>query len=420
MDILFKVSSLLLWLLGSSVLGETRHLSKPEDICVAIENQKSPGVLYIGNQQSGAVPLLQFQISDIHSFESSFELRTFDPEGIIFHGNMRTEESWFLLSLHDRFLQIHLHEGSSLIRISSGRVINDGHWKRISVAIKNSFILVSVDNDDIIKVNHLRDITQFQEETGVLKIGIGALLPNISVPVHINPSLDGCLRNWDWVKQDSKVLYQTIESSESRKCWDTIVPGSYFPGSGFAEFESLFFHTNLSQAEVENWSLTVELSLTPVISNGVLFAVLDFQSNLSFSLCLNETQQLVALTIFGKTLESHGLPPNLCSGQSQEWCLTLANNTVSLKMAETEEKWIISEGEFQQLRETWEHPDSVIYLGGLPETMSASSTRTSYFHGCVHVKIQGKPIDMDMARKKHSDIRAHSCPAVALHVLENK
>ncbi|MGH0145664.1 UNVERIFIED_CONTAM: hypothetical protein FKN15_015299 [Acipenser sinensis] len=341
------------------------------------------------------------------NFKSQFELRTFDPEGILFFGDMGGEHNWFLLALRKHYLEIQFPNDLSQTAITGGPVISDGEWKQISIANLNSTIIVTVNKEEVIK-NHQPMENEDVEGKGVLRIGIGAIFPNSSLKLTLNPPLDGCLRNWDWVRQETPVLNRLIESSDSQRCWKSVVPGSYFPGYGAAQFESHLFIDNLSMKETENWSLTVELSLRPVVANGILFAILDLKNNLSFSIALNDTQQAFTLTFAGKDLGSLRFPPELCSGEFQVQQLILANNQLVLKSLEDEVIWNVAD-DFEALQAVWDQPGTTVYLGGLPDWDPAAVN--SYYHGCMRVKIQGNRVDVDTAKNKYGGIRSHSCPA---------
>ncbi|RXM36843.1 Vitamin K-dependent protein S [Acipenser ruthenus] len=396
----------------------------------------------------------------IYSFKSQFELRTFDPEGIIFFGDIGGEHNWFILALRKHYLEIQFPNYLSQTAVTGGPFISDGEWKQISIANLNSTIIVTVNKEEVIRnhqpmknedvegkgvlrigigamfpnsslkltisianLNSTIIVTVNKEEVvrnhqpmknedvegkGVLRIGIGAMFPNSSLKLTLNPPLDGCLRNWDWVRQETPILNRLIESSESQRCWKSVVPGSYFPGYGAAQFESHLFIDNLSMKETENWSLTVELSLRPVVANGILFAILDLKNNLSFSIALNDTQQAFTLTFAGKDLGSLRFPPELCSGEFQVQQLILANKQLVFKSLEDEVIWNVAD-DFEALQAVWDQPGTTVYLGGLPDWDPAAVN--SYYHGCMRVKIQGTRVDVDTAKNKYSGIRSHSCPA---------
>ncbi|XP_033883372.3 vitamin K-dependent protein S-like [Acipenser ruthenus] len=415
MKVLFRAGFLLILLVHREQVTEAVSLEtnketdtvKAEDVCVAVDDSKPSNFLYIGNGSSGAIPVLQFKLSEIISFKSQFELRTFDPEGIIFFGDIGGEHNWFILALRKHYLEIQFPNYLSQTAVTGGPFISDGEWKQISIANLNSTIIVTVNKEEVIR-NHQPMKNEDVEGKGVLRIGIGAMFPNSSLKLTLNPPLDGCLRNWDWVRQETPILNRLIESSESQRCWKSVVPGSYFPGYGAAQFESHLFIDNLSMKETENWSLTVELSLRPVVANGILFAILDLKNNLSFSIALNDTQQAFTLTFAGKDLGSLRFPPELCSGEFQVQQLILANKQLVFKSLEDEVIWNVAD-DFEALQAVWDQPGTTVYLGGLPDWDPAAVN--SYYHGCMRVKIQGNRVDVDTAKNKYGGIRSHSCPA---------
>ncbi|XP_041125857.1 vitamin K-dependent protein S-like [Polyodon spathula] len=370
---------------------------RAEDVCVAVNDSKPSGFLYIENASSGAIPVLQFKLSEIISFESQFELRTLDSEGILFFGDKEGESNWFLLALRKCYLEIQFPNDHSQTAITGGPVISDGGWKQISIANLNSTIIVTVIKEEVIKTHQPVENGDVMG-SGVLRIGIGGLFPNSSLKLTLNPPLDGCLRNWDWVRQDTPVLNRFIESSESQRCWKSVVPGSYFSGHGAAQFES---HCICNYSETENWSLTMELSLRPVAANGVLLAVLDFRNNYTYRIP-EQNDNFTYLCPVAK-LTSWYFVIDLEAQQ-----LILANKQLVFKSLDDE---IISNvaDDFEALQAVWDQPGTTVYLGGLPDGGPAAGN--SYYHGCMRVKIQGNHVDVDTAKNKHSGIQSHSCPA---------
>ena len=142
----------------------------------------------------------------------------------------------------------------------------------------------------------------------------------VCVSTQINGPLDACMRNWDWVRQDSSVL---LQDPRTLRCWDSIVPGSYFPGNGHVGFLAecrshsfsgvvrclrvrpgltsspvpAVFGNVTAKAGDSSWSLTMELAFRPVEDRGVLFAILDSHNNVSFSLSLNQTTKVAYLGV---------------------------------------------------------------------------------------------------------------------------
>ncbi|KAG8443942.1 hypothetical protein GDO86_009220 [Hymenochirus boettgeri] len=52
------------------------------------------------------------------------------------------------------------------------------------------------------------------------------------------------------------------------------------------------------------------------------------------------------------------------------------------------------------------------YVGGLPDVAVTSTPVTAFYNGCMTMKIQNKPVDLDDAVHKHNDITSHSCPPI--------
>ncbi|MBN3326783.1 PROS protein, partial [Atractosteus spatula] len=388
---------------------ETSQITQAENSCFPFDEMKPSHLLYTGNSTSGTVPVLQFKISEITSFESEFEVRTFDPEGIIFFGDMGGEHNWFLLALHENLLEIQIQNNVARATIDMGLNISDGEWRKITVLKQDSSVIVKVGNERVLKVFEPGVHTDINREAGFLRIAIGALFPNSSVTLAFNPHFDGCLRNWNWVKKDAVILKQLLESSESQRCWQNIAPGTYFPGFGAGVFEAQVFFSNSTDPDAEGWKLVVELAFRPVMDHGVLFAIVDSQNNISFSISMDRTTQDLILTIGSRIAGSLNFPPSLCSGESQFQQLTLTKTKLNMIWGTDEKMWNISGESFEALQSAWKQPGTMVSLGGLPESCSAAFS--SYFHGCMQMKIQGNPVDLDKASVKHGGIRSHSCPS---------
>lgn len=63
---------------------------------------------------------------------SSFQLRTFDPEGAIFYGDTKKGADWFVLSLKDGIPLVQICKGDIHISVAGGTRLNDGKWHTVS------------------------------------------------------------------------------------------------------------------------------------------------------------------------------------------------------------------------------------------------------------------------------------------------
>ncbi|XP_066565736.1 vitamin K-dependent protein S isoform X2 [Amia ocellicauda] len=390
MEVLCPIFILLVFLAPFEYCSEAlpQDTLKPmegENICFPYDDSKPSHLLFTGNSSAGPVPIMHFKVSEITSFVSEFELRTFDPEGIIFFGDLGGNRNWFLLALREKLLEIQIQNNVALTTVDGGPIISDGEWRKITVLKEDSSVIVKVADKTVVKV----------QEPGE--------------QVEVNPHFDGCLRNWNWVQRDSSLLTQLLQSSETQRCWQNITPGSYFPGQGAAALDAQLFFMNFTTVGTGHWRLVLELYFRPVMDSGILFAVVDSQNNVTFSINMDQIEQTFVLTIRGEVFGTRSFPPGLCSGETQFLHLTLADNKLEMILGAEKEMRLVSADSFEALKSVWNQQGTMVYLGGLPDPYAPPST--SFFHGCLQMKIQGTLVDLDMATIKHGEIRSHSCPA---------
>lgn len=65
------------------------------------------------------------------SFTAEFDLRTFDPEGVIFFAGGHLNSSWIVLVMHHGKLELQLKYGAVSRVTSSGPAVNDGQWHKV-------------------------------------------------------------------------------------------------------------------------------------------------------------------------------------------------------------------------------------------------------------------------------------------------
>uniref|UniRef100_A0A8C6BYP4 Sex hormone-binding globulin n=1 Tax=Monodon monoceros TaxID=40151 RepID=A0A8C6BYP4_MONMO len=123
---------------------------------------------------------MTFNLTKIIKTSSSFEFRTWDPEGVIFYGDTNPEDDWFVLGLRDGRPEIPLHNHWAQLTVGAGPRLDDGRWHQLV------------------------------------------------------PALDGCLRREDWLDQQAQTSASVPTSL--RSCAVESQPGIFFlPGTG-AEF----------------------------------------------------------------------------------------------------------------------------------------------------------------------------------------
>lgn len=75
--------------------------------------------------------IIRFQLPDSCSFTAEFDLRTYDPEGVIFFAGGHLNSSWIVLVMHHGRLELQLKYGAVSRVTSSGPAVNDGQWHKV-------------------------------------------------------------------------------------------------------------------------------------------------------------------------------------------------------------------------------------------------------------------------------------------------
>lgn len=65
------------------------------------------------------------------SIKSSFQLRTFDPEGVIFYGDNKKGQDWFVLSLKDGIPLMQIYRAGMYVSVAGGTKLSDGEWHTV-------------------------------------------------------------------------------------------------------------------------------------------------------------------------------------------------------------------------------------------------------------------------------------------------
>ncbi|XP_038829859.1 vitamin K-dependent protein S-like [Salvelinus namaycush] len=399
--------------LGIWVHPTLERTLEPSPECYSFVESRSSHLLYTGNSSVGNVPILEYKVTELTSFDSEFELRTLDPEGVIFFGDIGGQQNYFLLAVIRGNLSVQTSRGDGQVLVTSGSKISDGEWKKIAVMKHEGTVAVRVGSETAVTVQQSAESQRAEIGNGVLRISIGDLLPDSGVTLGLNPPLDGCMRSWDWVRQDSSILERTLQDSKVQRCWEHIAPGSYFTGVGSVGFSSLVLLGNSSaEPDGADWTLSVELALRTVSARGFLFILVDTQNDYILSLKLNHPSQELMLRLRGTLFWSRSYPQTLCSGESQFLQLQVRPGQLVIGMGVTKATMRLTDGDYELLKRVLSQPGSRVYLGGGPEGLSS-------FHGCLQAKIQGVNVDLDLAEVKHGDVRSHSCPA-ALDIRDGK
>ncbi|KAJ1090564.1 hypothetical protein NDU88_003694 [Pleurodeles waltl] len=403
-----------------------RHLSEgsvvkpnldPQKGTCILDAARSANELYLGNEDKNIL-LMVFPLSKLTSYLSSFDFRTFDSEGVIFYGDIGGDYNWFVLALRDKHLEVQMtNENGQMLLSMFGPNMSDGKWRKVSVDRNANIIEVRVDGEVVVSLMHYVKSSFSGHADWKLRILIGDLPLNSSVQLlrPLNPSLDGCMRDWSWVQEEANVLTSVMESSEHKRCFEQEESGTYFPGDGFAEFQVASFGPDKGDGENSTvWSLTAKLLFRPVVFSGILFSIHGENQTIALSLAMDKMKQVFTVSLLDKVFSSDQIPLDHCQSTWTQARLTIQNNQLQLKTSMAQSEYPLSDKHVRSLENIWQQPTTTIYIGGTP----GLATEESYFTGCLKMALQGKMVEFDEAKNKHGHIRSHSCPT-AIHAEES-
>nr|XP_056719601.1 sex hormone-binding globulin [Euleptes europaea] len=373
------------------------------------------GALNIGQRWGDPSPTATLNI-DLHkvtSAASSFEYRTFDPEGVIFYGDTSPGTDWFVLGLRGGKLEMQIHNSVTNISItnisfSGEEGINDGRWHQIMVKNEGDSVVLALDGDGLLtvsKVSHAIIGHPFPE----MRIGVGGLLiPQKDLLIPMNTAMDGCLRRWNWLNTSSSWLEgASLEGEGIKACFASIRQGSFFPGDGLASFLLSGFPSGLRH-DNESWSLAVELLLSAGRQVGTFLAVSPSEQAPILSLKLQHTD--VVAQLGSKMVLQTPLPMTGCQGS--DLLLRITSDQLTLRLGSHETAEPVPKADFEALRHLWLSGVGRLFIGGFPGQGEAPQPQEGgFFRGCLHdIRVQGLKLDLDSAEYRSNAIWAHSCP----------
>ncbi|KAL1021714.1 hypothetical protein UPYG_G00017080 [Umbra pygmaea] len=370
--------------------------------CVSLTMKRNFRSLYLGRMFSGIpVVKLRFRRKIQTGFSAEFDFRTFDQEGVIFFAGGHLNSSWIILAVHQGKLELQLKYGAVSRVTSSGPVVNDGQWRKISVEEQGRSLVIKIDREAVMKIAVIGDLFTMNKGLHELNLTVGGMpFKENGLINQLNPRLDGCMREWRWLSGEDTSIQETIKSNDNMQCFTTENPGAYFPGTGFARFDIIH----------ESPSLNVLLTLRPACTLGVLFALV-YQDSVPLSISLSdyhrdsqEWREYVLVSVGDVIVAS--APALLCDTALHEVNVTVVGNLTILEVDSVPGQ---SHSKPGQEPVDLSLPSST-FIGGLPDVPLVSTPVSSSYRGCMEVTVNGLPLDLDQAFHKHNDIRSHSCP----------
>ncbi|KAM9316107.1 sex hormone-binding globulin [Gastrophryne carolinensis] len=379
-----------------------------EASCSTENPLRSTDSLYIGNGDPKSVLRLEFPLSTLTSNLSSFDLRTFDSEGIIFYGDVG-EHNWFVLGLRERRLEVQMSNGNGQMVLSKwGPDMSDGQWRKVTVDSSTNTIDVRVDGEIVVMLTHHVNNQAVAPENAKLNIILGDLpgIGKTQLLRPLSPALDACMKNWAWVKKDTEALDYARETDENRQCFQNEEWGAFFPSHGYAILKPASLPSHTSDA----WHLSIHMSFRVQEDGGVVLALHGTGNIAALTITLDVEKQVLEASLLDKLRASVTFPPGICLRNWHTVEVLIQSNQITLKSEETTSSIDIPPADFKALEDIWLDPDAFISVGG--SGMAEHSEQGPRFSGCLKMTLQGAAVDLDSAHYKHPHVRSHSCPAI--------
>uniref|UniRef100_A0A452QA18 Sex hormone-binding globulin n=1 Tax=Ursus americanus TaxID=9643 RepID=A0A452QA18_URSAM len=356
-----------------------------------VQRVQDPPAVHLSNG-SGQEPItiMTFDFTKIRKSSSSFELRTWDPEGVIFYGDTNPKDDWFVLGLRDGRSEIQLHNQMAQLTVGAGPRLDDGRWHQVEVKILEDSLLLNVDGEEVLRLRQVSGPLASKPQP-IVRIAVGGLLfPVSSLRLPLVPALDGCLRRGNWLDPQAQTS-GSAPTSSLRSCTVQSQPGTFFPPGTRAEFNL----QGIPQPHAEPWAFSLDLGLQLAAGSGHLLALGTPENPSQLSLHLQD-QKVVLSSGSGPELE---LP--LVLGLRLR--LKLAVSGVVLSQGSEKEILALPASDLASLLKLWVQPQGRLFLGAPPGEASASFCLDGLW-------AQGQKLDMDRALSRSQDIWTHSCP----------
>ncbi|KAF3686564.1 Growth arrest-specific protein 6 [Channa argus] len=380
-------------------LGQDLRICKAITPCMLPSLKRNSRSLYLGRMFSG-VPVVRLRFRRrIHTgFSAEFDFRTYDSEGVIFFAGGHLNSSWIVLAMHHGKLELQLKYGTVSRVTSSGPIVSDGQWRKISVEEQGRSLVIKIDREAVMKIAVNGDLFTLQKGMHELNLTVGGVpFREDGLVNQVNPRLDGCMKEWRWLTGEDTSIQETIQSNDNMQCFSSEVPGAYYPGTGFALF-------NISY---ESQNLSIHLTLRPTSGIGVLFALV-YQDKVPLSIALadyhsgtDEWRDFVLVTAGDAIIASSPAP--LCDGESHEIQVTISGNQTLLlidgQSGRSEDTEFTIDLISVQLTES----------GGISVLEVKSGPVNVFFCTCRERAANISLIDLDCALNKVNMSAAYSC-----------
>ncbi|XP_037351305.1 sex hormone-binding globulin isoform X3 [Talpa occidentalis] len=241
--------------------GQTlRHL-------LPTQSQDPPAVCLSNGPGQEPITIMTFDLTKIQKASSSFEIRTWDSEGVIFYGDTNPKDDWFMLGLRDGRPEIQLHNQWAQLTVGAGCRLDDGRWHQMGVRIHGDSVLLEVDGELVLSLRQVSGPMSNKPQP-IMRIALGGLLfPVSDLLLPLVPTLDGCLRQGNWLDQQAQISASAPDSF--RSCAVESQPGIFFPPGTRAEFSL----QDIPQPQAEPWAFSLDLGLQLAAGSGYLLVL---------------------------------------------------------------------------------------------------------------------------------------------------
>ncbi|XP_017527245.1 sex hormone-binding globulin isoform X2 [Manis javanica] len=336
------------------------------------------------------VTIITFNLTKMTKTSSSFEIRTWDPEGVILYGDTNPKDDWFMLGLRDGRPEVQMHNYWAQLTVGAGPRLDDGRWHQVEVKVLEDSVLLRVDGEEVLRLRQVSG-PLVNKPQPIMRLAVAGLpFPASNLRLPLAPALDACLRRYKWLDQQAQISASAPTSLSS--CAVESQPGIFFPPGTCAEFSL----QDIPQPYKEPWAFSLDLGFQLAVGSGPLLSFGTPENPSWLSLYLQD-QKVVLSSGSGPRLDLPlvlGLPLQL----------KLAVSGVVLSQGAKKEILPLPPLGLDSLLELWVQPQGRLFLGTLPgEASSASFCLDSLW-------AQDQKLDMDQALNRSQNIWTHSCP----------
>nr|XP_020441566.1 sex hormone-binding globulin [Monopterus albus] len=358
-----------------------------------VKGVSGEATVYLGQDRDTWRPLMHTtaNLSEITSISSSFQIRTFDPEGLIFYGDTKNGEDWFVLSLKDGFPLMQVNKKDVPVSVAGGPKLNDGKWHTLELSNQGEFVILVVDGSSRLVVG--MQSKQLEVPSGKLRIALGGILiDKEKIIVQFKPHMDGCVRDGNWL--NLSFPWET-EVEELWPCYENIQPGIYFPGTGLAIFNiSVFLPEADHGLKIGIWGNFSQM-------HGTILSIKAPGQELMFTLAAKSKE--VTLTFGEYKIQMKDVVKRLVMTFQTDLLQVLQDfdepKTTTVSISPVRHPGYLT---------TWR--DGRLAIGGLLGE-GEDNVGSQFLTGCLEkVQIQGRDLDLDLS-VRHISISPHSCPA---------